>query len=457
MENENKMIILNNMYTGRYITQQGKLGHEAINLFKADNGKFYIWLNSMGVCTKSGVEGCTVIMVRSINSKLYKVIAKAENCQLCKGADISRKKGNEGTDDKKARYKAQKEMKKTYNVTYNGKDPMDNIYNEEDMFATFWTKKVYETKSDMDVYLTNDKLQEDSQHHIYYVDFSRISEAMRAYIGTDHNAYDALSTLLDQENIWNEITENNTLDVQDPKSKSNFFKLLGKERDELAFSNALAHFIGKAGIDTFLKDCLKLKKSFLKDKYELLREKNNIDISFWGEKNVVIIENKIDSNITVDNRKTLESQIRQAMDLYFEDISGDDIEKKSTAINNIIRNYKGNVSQLSKYYIYAVAYLLSKGVDESKIEDHIKCFLLIPKYAQYQFKNKNSYFDSPFLLAYKYKIITYEDIYNFFKDRNITDDYYKGFVLALDPLKNEFNNELEKEMKYRFLRKIGKI
>lgn len=164
-------------------------------------------------------------------------------------------------------------------------------------------------------------------------------------------------------------------------------------------------------------------------------------------------------SITVDKRKILDGQIRQAMDLYFEDISGADIEEKITLINIIIHNYNGDVSQLIKYYIYAVAYLLSKGVDKSKTEDHIKCFLLIPKYyALHQYKTDlNGYFDLTFLFSNKYKIITYEDIYNFFKERNITDDYYKGFILALDPLKNEFNNELEKEMEYKFLKKIGKI
>ena len=59
------------MYTGRYISSWGNLGHEAINLIKADDGKFYIWLNSMGVFPNSKAnkaKNCTVIMVRSINS-----------------------------------------------------------------------------------------------------------------------------------------------------------------------------------------------------------------------------------------------------------------------------------------------------------------------------------------------------------------------------------------------------
>ena len=133
------------MYTGRYITQQGMLGHEAINLTRADNGNFYIWLNSMGICKVPGANGCTILMVRTINASLYKVLAKAENCMLCDGADIPRKKGNAGIDDKKERATKQRKL----GVTYNQKDPMTHIFNEEDMFATFWTPNVYEVKEDI--------------------------------------------------------------------------------------------------------------------------------------------------------------------------------------------------------------------------------------------------------------------------------------------------------------------
>jgi hypothetical protein len=116
------MIILNNMYTGRYITQQGKLGHEIINLFKADDGKFYIWLNSMGVCTQSKADGCTILMVRSVNASLYKVLAKAEDCQFCDGAKSYRARKNIEKEKEKAekRYKAQKNLVKE-GATYNEK------------------------------------------------------------------------------------------------------------------------------------------------------------------------------------------------------------------------------------------------------------------------------------------------------------------------------------------------
>ena len=39
-------IVLNRMYVGDYLSTN--LGHEVINLFKADNGNHYVYLNSTG-------------------------------------------------------------------------------------------------------------------------------------------------------------------------------------------------------------------------------------------------------------------------------------------------------------------------------------------------------------------------------------------------------------------------
>ena len=445
------MIILNNMYTGRYITQHGKLGHESINLVRADNDNYYIWLNSMGVCTKEGVDGATVIMVRSINSNLYKVLAKAEDCELCDGANISRKRGNSGTDDKEERYKKQKALR----VTYNQKCPMDDIFDDEkDMFATFCTTKMYEPKED--TYLTTIKENKDEINHVYYADF-KISEAMRAYISDASGTKTDLNEVL-KADIWKEMEESSSENFS--LSEFNFFKLIRKDKDELSFSNALAYFIDKAGVKNFLGEGLGLSGDFLNDDYKLLREKNNIDISFFGENNVVIIENKIDAFITFDARKTKKKQLEDAVKTNFSDLSGSERKKKEQEIEKILSKHQGKTSQLSKYYFCAVAYLLSKKVPSDDIEKHIKCFLLIPEYSKQQFaKDNQCHYKSDFLLTDKYKIITYKDVSEFFeKNQNsINDSYLKDFISALGPLKKEFNNEIEEEMKHRFFEKIGKI
>ena len=206
-------------------------------------------------------------------------------------------------------------------------------------------------------------------------------------------------------------------------------KLIQKSRDELAFSNALAYFIGEIGIQYFFEKGLKITEStFLNDKYQLYREKNNIDISFFGEENVVIIENKIDADITTNSKTTINSQINRAADLYFDDQCGISKDTYKNKIQNSIKNFSGDTSQLSKYYIYAFAYLLSKGIDEDDIKNHIKCFLLIPKYSEKDFKRNNSTgcYDSRFLLSEKYKIITYRDISNdFFKNATVNNPKLK--------------------------------
>jgi hypothetical protein len=328
---------------------------------------------------------------------------------------------------------------------------MDEIYREQDMFATFCTDEVYEAVGD--VYLTNEASRADDDKNIFYADFT-ISEAMRAYIEEQHSAKTDLESFISKP-IWSKIESNNISCAS--CSEFNFFKLIRKERDELSISNALAYFIENTGKTSFLDNCLELSQSFLHDNYELLREKNNIDISFFGEQNVVIIENKIDAGITYNGRITLESQINRAVELYYDDSLGDKAAYKS-CIERIISNYQGDTSQLSKYYIYALAYLLTKGVEEEDIENHIKCFLLIPRYSNNNFPTVgDGCYDSTFCVSDKYKIITYKEILEYFDAQNIINPYFSDFKSALKPLASEFDNELEQEMKLRFLKEIGMI
>ena len=328
------MIILNNMYTGRYISQQGNLGHEAINLIRADDGNFYIWLNSMGICARNDVEGCDMIMIRTIDSSIYKVLAKAKNCHLLPGANIPRKKYNAGVEDKTQRADAQARLQ----VTYNGRDPMTNIFREQDMFATFTTDEVCEARGD--IYLTNDAAKADPEQHIYYADF-RMSEAMRSYVTKAHNGYENLEDFLGKD-IWREpVAMENRFETDIRESEFNFFKLIRKEKDELSFSNALAYFIQKADMDTFLRYGLSLDASFLEDQYTMLREKNNIDISFFGDNHVVIIENKIDAYITADKKTKISNQIKKAVDLYFDEAKTEEKETYKTQLTAFAEGFVG--------------------------------------------------------------------------------------------------------------------
>ena len=47
-----KEIVLDLMYNGRYLKQDNNIGFEIINLFKNDNGEFYLYLQPYGTFAK---------------------------------------------------------------------------------------------------------------------------------------------------------------------------------------------------------------------------------------------------------------------------------------------------------------------------------------------------------------------------------------------------------------------
>ena len=70
-------VIINKMYVGGYLSEGDNIGHEIINLYKADNGKNYIYLNSQGTIELSrGENSITVLLVRKFASKIYKGTSK---------------------------------------------------------------------------------------------------------------------------------------------------------------------------------------------------------------------------------------------------------------------------------------------------------------------------------------------------------------------------------------------
>ena len=61
-------IVVNRMFVGDYLTSN--LGHEIINLFQADNGNHYIYLNAYGNFDKThSGKIVTMLMVKSVSRR----------------------------------------------------------------------------------------------------------------------------------------------------------------------------------------------------------------------------------------------------------------------------------------------------------------------------------------------------------------------------------------------------
>ena len=82
-----RLIIINRMYAGKYLTIGENIGHEVINLIRSDNGNNYLWLNADGNCDvtkfvdkkgKCRYDEIVMLMVRMYGHRQWKLLAKAQ-------------------------------------------------------------------------------------------------------------------------------------------------------------------------------------------------------------------------------------------------------------------------------------------------------------------------------------------------------------------------------------------
>ena len=84
-------IVLNRMYTGSYLSSN--LGHEVINMFQADNGKHYLYLNARGNFDKTkGQTISDMLLVRYVGENKLEILAWASELIPAPGANQSYKK-----------------------------------------------------------------------------------------------------------------------------------------------------------------------------------------------------------------------------------------------------------------------------------------------------------------------------------------------------------------------------
>lgn len=74
------------MYAGSYLGSN--LGHEVINMFQADNGKHYLYLNPTGRLSDNAKTADCMLLARYIGNKSVEILAMAKNLKLVPGADL---------------------------------------------------------------------------------------------------------------------------------------------------------------------------------------------------------------------------------------------------------------------------------------------------------------------------------------------------------------------------------
>lgn len=399
-----KKIILSRMYVGKILSDDNMLGHEIINLFKADDGKNYIHINGKGEFKHKYVDN--VLLVKTVTSKTVEVIAKASNL-----TPIWQKSKEEWEEIQSK-------------ITYDGVG-LEKLFPNGHyfLFVHYEVKNMVFPKEK--IYLTYDEKEKDSKFFIYLPATKQSSKlaanSQRNIFGDEKGkkgeAYCILSNLINDEEKWEK--ENKTemiseeIEKYQEKSKNfNFLKLIKREYDELAYSNMFQYMLSnnKTLCEKFMFEILGIKT---KGYCFIGREVADIDLFIEDDNYIVVIENKIKSKI---------NGIRH-------DIHSDKYQ-----------------NQLEKYHVYAE----KQAKDRNK---KTKYFIFSPNYNRLDLKGLEK--------AKEYKIIKYDKLFDFFHrnksciaKNGVSDKYYDDFLSALETHTQIKDNENYETMLELFIKRI---
>ncbi|MBR5825321.1 MAG: PD-(D/E)XK nuclease family protein [Paludibacteraceae bacterium] len=415
-ENQSKRqgIVLNRMYAGSYLSSN--LGHEVINMYQADNGHYYLYLNHHGAFAKEHVGKIEkMILVKYYSEGVVEVVGVA---RVLKDVYDPREK----SVDYLQILPNQEKFIKDENISYGGKCILE-IFKGSDyqnVFITYKAKKIWRRKSDKRLFICfSDKKLEGLDS--IEVKANQAKTSLKQYFYSDTDDFNALEKIfedVDKEEFW-EVVGKVDVGKERDKQEVSLFDICQIQYDENCYSNALAYFIQKyLGLwkEFFAEKGVYIDKIDTITREETIKGKNyggRLDICIRyvdkeQKKNIIIIENKIKSGIN-----TIGSD-------------GDD----------------GN--QLTRYWEYAKGVV---GGDESRIH----AFILAPDYNIPKLSEDKE----------KWSIIKYSELYEFLEtklDVFKEDVNIKHFFYALKRHTYEnVNDTLYYEMQEKFFNRINQL
>lgn len=487
-----KVIYLNIAFPISASYLKNNIGHEIINFFADDNGKFNYYLNNNGM-VKETPKPDVVFTITYVSTGLYKILNKAIIEDVEPAA-----KGY--TEDSKTPYEMQKEKFK-----YDDK-PLESYFEDNPsgntILSTYKCEKIFKPEKDLFLKFHTKKSIENS--NVINLEFNAPRNANRI-INLESNDMKKLEKIADDSDLWKKpieafekYMEKYALKVEKSR-KYNYFRRLGIEYQENQFSNAIKFFLEEGDIVDNFVDCLSKipnnfdnpsnfnKKTKTQNKFYIKREYYDIDLLLLNfdtkekgkpeNEKIIIIENKIKSYITItDEDKSLEDHARKIYESIFDDQDWNLIKQKLNDLDINLENDSEAVSipnQLSKYYIFAVMMAIKRGWSNEQIKNNIKCFFLCPEYSKINYNyhlverhlqnNSSIEKEGVFFLQEKYKLITYTDILNIFTllKKEITNKelkiFFVDFLEALKIHTEDRDDSLEQRMIKMFVERSNRL
>lgn len=425
------VIVLNRMYAGNYLS--ANIGHEVINLFKADNGNHYLYLNATGDFDKK-YEGRIKYMLLT----KYHTEGMVEIIGLATGLEdvytpTNRSKDKNVVDDKILA--AQKAFcDREGGVKYGGVSIFDIFKSgQQSIFITFKAEKLLKPKEKLFLQFLQAKQANEGPNYIIIKGYNIALTSLKQYFEpTDDDKknadYKTLIEIINTPSKWEEWPDSETRiyinSIKDIHHPTSLFDICQIQENENCFSNALAYFMRQKEYFPiwmlfFEKYSISLGKDFSVNREESAKiddAKHNhqkypgggyIDILLQDDENIIVIENKIKSGVN-----TKES------------------------------DKKNDIDQLDRYYNYIT--WLTK--EKKKKKKHF--FILAPNYSLIANDELNK----------KYKLIHYSDLYdhlNEHKKRFAGDQNFTAFFHAIKRHTYQTSADyLFNDMKDRFFKSI---
>ena len=467
-KNEKNEILINKMYTGRYL--KDNVGHEVINFYKNDNGDCYVYVMPYGGISKNHVSNVKWIFLTGaketikIKNRYYSALEilalrEVESIALKNEilGDFRKKQKNEKKEHyKKFCEKWEKEHKAQIkkNIKYDGVEVgkifKDNQGDSTSIYVTYKVKnEIRRPKKKMYFVKTSDnkKIKETDAIYIPIESKELPGSSCKSYIIPEKEEsknnknkisdYEAVKDYIDDK-YWvkSEAKKVQEIDKSEYEKESCFFEKMGKENDETAYTNMLYYFFNKDKIfNDFIKfvnknNKIKLEKDdnyiiqkekfvLYKDNKEKKKKRGRMDLVAYGHDNIIIIENKIKSNLN---------------------------GKQSD-----------NTTQITTYYeaIKKREKELFKNEEINK-ERTIKILILVPNYKKREIE-KEIQNEAKEISKDIIEIVTYEELYNFFNSIKKKENDLEEFIKALKLHTYEsFREKFEEETLRKFKMKIDK-
>ena len=431
-------IVINRMYVGGYL--ESNLGHEIINLFQADNGQHYLYLNSSGSFARDHQDIDYMLMVKYAGKDTFEVTGLAKGLEIAPGADVPRPRDIKQLDDTIAAEQRDYILSQPEGgIKYGGVSILDifNDAEQQSVFITYKAQEVLVPKGDMRIFL---KYQKDAVNSlggketvIAIKQHNLPKTSLKSYIyptkeKSPFSDYEnIISNLINNEKLWTSEREWKIKPGSTIKEKEiTLFEICQIQDDENRFSNAIAYFMTRPEYRRLWIDFFKKYGVDLGNDYQVEREASakiedaekskklpnggRIDLLISDEKNLVVVENKIKSDI-----------------------------------NTVEQDSKDGTTQLDRYVNY-----INWRISEEDAGRKGTFLILCPDY------NKPDLKESEKL----YTIITYGDLYKYLSVRPQVDKDINFRALREAMLRHTYlthNGYLYNEMLEKFERRISEI